>query len=512
MLRLAFLAHCLVLVRALPLPPAGGAAAPSMPPSAGPSPAAPGYGMGGQMGYGGMGGQMGYGGMGGQMGYGGMGGQMGYGGMGGQMGYGGMGGQMGYGGMGGQMGYGGMGGQMGYGGGQMGYGGMGGGMGFGGGMGLMGGMGGMGGGLDLATLALLSNKDKDSGGEGLADKLNIGNLLGTHGGMALNALNSGDMSSLLMANIMGHADITDEAVEAAKAHGITNPDDMDEDGIPDHLRETQNKIDDYLAKQWLLGKRKLTVSVNYGNTPLEYQYLQQYHGMPNPLQGTPLGNQMGLNPETTRSGKSFNPYDVMGMQMAMGMGQQGMGQMGMGQPGMGQQSPFGMGMQMPQSPYGPSPYGPSQSPYGTPPMSPYPSPYGPPPPGQGPQFPYATPIQTPPSPPSSPVAPAPGGPTDGAAGSDGTPTQGAPQPPQPSPWFPPPPPQHGHFGHPAQPHGHFGFPPHPHSHYPEPPPPPQHGHFGQPAQPHGHFGFPAQPHHHYPGPPQLPPSFPMWKK
>merc|ERR1719495_2161120 len=339
---------------------------------------------------------------------------------------------MGYGGMGGQMGYGGMGGQMGYGGGQMGYGGMGGGMGFGGGMGLMGGMGG---GLDLATLALLSNKDKDSGGEGLADKLNIGNLLGTHGGMALNALNSGDMSSLLMANIMGHADITDEAVEAAKAHGITNPDDMDEDGIPDHLRETQNKIDDYLAKQWLLGKRKLTVSVNYGNTPLEYQYLQQYHGMPNPLQGTPLGNQMGLNPETTRSGKSFNPYDVMGMQMAMGMGQ----------PGMGQQSPYGMGMPPPHGHFGqpaqphghfgfpaqPHSHYPPQSPYGTPPMSPYPSPYGPspygpPPPGQGPQLPYATPIQTPPSPPSSPVPPAPGGATDGAAGSDGTPTQGAP--------------------------------------------------------------------------------------
>merc|ERR1719412_1215662 len=327
------------------------------------------------------------------------------------MGYGG--GQMGYGGMGGQMGYGGMGGQMGYGGGQMGYGG------FGGGMGLMGGMGGMGGGLDLATLALLSNNDKDSGGEGLADKLNIGNLLGTHGGMALNALNSGDMSSLLMANIMGHADITDEAVEAAKAHGITNPDDMDEDGIPDHLRETQNKIDDYLAKQWLLGKRKLTVSVNYGNTPLEYQYLQQYHGMPNPLQGTPLGDRMGLNPEPARSGHSLNLYDMMGMQMAMGMGQQ---------------SPYGMGMPPPHGHFGqpaqphghfgfpaqPHSHYPTQSPYGTPPMSPYPSsygpsPYGPPPPGQGPQLPYATPIQTPPSPPSSPVSPAPGGPTDGSA-------------------------------------------------------------------------------------------------
>merc|ERR1719412_3519991 len=118
---------------------------------------------------------------------------------------------------------------MGYGGGQMGYGGMGGGMGFGlgGGMGLMGGMGGGFG--DLATLALLSNNDKDSG-DGLADKLNIGNLMGTGGGMALNALASGDLSSLLLGNIMGHADITDDAVEAAKAHGITNPDDMDEDG------------------------------------------------------------------------------------------------------------------------------------------------------------------------------------------------------------------------------------------------------------------------------------------
>merc|ERR1719186_1129900 len=366
--------------------------------------------------------------------------------------------------------------------------GMPGGMGLPGGMGMPGGMHGGMGGLDPMSLLAMSQQ----GGAGsLADLLQT-QMLNPNSGQPdlFAALLGGEGAknpSQGITNLLG-ADLIDDA------------EDLDGDGEPDHLVETRNKIDDYLAKQWLLGKRKLTVSVNYGNTPLEYQYLQQYHGMPNPLQGTPLGNQMGLNPETTRSGKSFNPYDVMGMQMAMGMGQQGMGQMGMGQPGMGQQSPFGMGMQMPQSPYGPSPYGPSQSPY------------GPPPPGQGPQFPYATPIQTPPSPPSSPVAPAPGGPTDGAAGSDGTPTQGAPQPPQPSPWFPPPPPQHGHFGHPAQPHGHFGFPPHPHSHYPEPPPPPQHGHFGQPAQPHGHFGFPAQPHHHYPGPPQLPPSFPMWKK
>merc|ERR1712002_764677 len=75
---------------------------------------------------------------------------------------------------------------------------------------------------------------------------------------------------------------------------ITQGDDLDNDGEPDHLVETRHKIDDYLAKQWLLGKRKLTVSVNYGNMPLEYQYLNQYHGFPNPLAGTPLGPRFGL--------------------------------------------------------------------------------------------------------------------------------------------------------------------------------------------------------------------------
>merc|ERR1719341_1360904 len=59
--------------------------------------------------------------------------------------------------------------------------------------------------------------------------------------------------------------------------GIDETEDLDGDGEPDHLVETGNKIDDYLAKQWLLGKRKLTVSVNYGNMPLEYQYLHQCH-------------------------------------------------------------------------------------------------------------------------------------------------------------------------------------------------------------------------------------------
>merc|ERR1719305_183284 len=73
-----------------------------------------------------------------------------------------------------------------------------------------------------------------------------------------------------------------------------NPDDLDGDGEDDHLTHTKHKIDDYLAKQWLMGKRKLTVSVDYGNMPLEYQYLGQYHGFPNPIAGTPLGKVFGL--------------------------------------------------------------------------------------------------------------------------------------------------------------------------------------------------------------------------
>lgn len=73
-----------------------------------------------------------------------------------------------------------------------------------------------------------------------------------------------------------------------------NPDDLDYDGEDDHLTATKHKIDDYLAKQWLMGKRKLTVSVDYGNMPLEYQYLGQYHGFPNPIAGTPLGKVFGL--------------------------------------------------------------------------------------------------------------------------------------------------------------------------------------------------------------------------
>jgi len=94
-------------------------------------------------------------------------------------------------------------------------------------------------------------------------------------------------------------------------------DDMDEDGKPDHLVATRHKIDDYINKQWKLGKRKLTVHVTSNTVPLEYQYLSQYHGFPNPLAGTPWGSKVGQSPHlnTYNDPKkpAYNTYGGGGM-------------------------------------------------------------------------------------------------------------------------------------------------------------------------------------------------------
>merc|ERR1719154_396891 len=154
---------------------------------------------------------------------------------------------------------------------------------------------------------------------------------------------------------------------------IDDADDIDGDGEADHLVETRNKIDDYLAKQWLLGKRKLTVSVNYGNMPLEYQYLNQYHGFPNPLAGTPLGPRFGL------PGPSLLPPRPVMPRWAP--------------PCAPHPSHFNL--------YGPPL--PPHGPYGPPPSGPY----GPPPPGSyGPSQPQGHHEHSPP-PPSGPYGPPP---------------------------------------------------------------------------------------------------------
>jgi len=54
-------------------------------------------------------------------------------------------------------------------------------------------------------------------------------------------------------------------------------------------------IDRYLAHSYLLGRQRLSVQASYLNTPLEYQYLNQYHGINHPLTHTPIAQQYGLN-------------------------------------------------------------------------------------------------------------------------------------------------------------------------------------------------------------------------
>merc|ERR1712055_1185920 len=62
----------------------------------------------------------------------------------------------------------------------------------------------------------------------------------------------------------------------------------------EHLKSTSARLEKYLQKQWQLGKRKLQVQVDFGNVPLEWEYLNQYHGVRHPLSMTAFGPKYGL--------------------------------------------------------------------------------------------------------------------------------------------------------------------------------------------------------------------------
>merc|ERR550519_1809300 len=62
----------------------------------------------------------------------------------------------------------------------------------------------------------------------------------------------------------------------------------------EHLTSTSARLEKYLQKQWQLGKRKLQVQVDFGNVPLEWEYLNQYHGVRHPLSVTAFGPKYGL--------------------------------------------------------------------------------------------------------------------------------------------------------------------------------------------------------------------------
>merc|ERR1719431_2321071 len=128
----------------------------------------------------------------------------------------------------------------------------------------------------------------------------------------------------MLATMLAGPSIQDQGNANLAALGL-NSDDLDNDQEGDHLTATKNRIDDYLAKTYKLGKRKLAINVNYMNMPLEYGYLGQYHGFDNPLMGTPMGPQYGLPGPKYMHGLGSGLSGFNGLGGGYGGGQGGLG-------------------------------------------------------------------------------------------------------------------------------------------------------------------------------------------
>merc|ERR1711936_1095950 len=118
--------------------------------------------------------------------------------------------------------------------------------------------------------------------------------------------------------------------------------DLEED---EHLTSTRARLEKYLQKQWQLGKRKLQVQVDFGNVPLEWEYLNQYHGVRHPLAMTAFGPKYGLSgPPAPMFDYGFGPVQQGGLPMPSPFfGQQA--------PGSWQQQQFGPApVQQPEAP------------------------------------------------------------------------------------------------------------------------------------------------------------------
>jgi len=124
----------------------------------------------------------------------------------------------------------------------------------------------------------------------------------------------------------------------------------------EHLMSTSARLEKYLQKQWQLGKRKLQVQVDFGNVPLEWEYLNQYHGVRHPLAMTAFGPKYGLaGPPAPRfdygfggpggpgygyGGPGYGPGYGPGAPLAPGYGpSQGSGQQQQHYPDQDQQTP-----------------------------------------------------------------------------------------------------------------------------------------------------------------------------
>merc|ERR1711962_1441603 len=120
---------------------------------------------------------------------------------------------------------------------------------------------------------------------GMTQAMGMGLGMGMGSGMSMMPQALGGMGMIGLMNLLGGGE---DLMEDARDQ---NSDDL---GADEYLTSSKARLEKYLQKQWQLGKRKLQVQVDFGNVPLEWEYLNQYHGVRHPLAMTAFGPKYGL--------------------------------------------------------------------------------------------------------------------------------------------------------------------------------------------------------------------------
>merc|ERR1719369_2270556 len=120
---------------------------------------------------------------------------------------------------------------------------------------------------------------------GMTPTMGMGLGMGMGSGMGMMPQALGGMGMLGLMNLLGGGE---DLMEDTRDQ---NSDDL---GADEYLTSSKARLEKYLQKQWQLGKRKLQVQVDFGNVPLEWEYLNQYHGVRHPLAMTAFGPKYGL--------------------------------------------------------------------------------------------------------------------------------------------------------------------------------------------------------------------------
>merc|ERR1711972_233809 len=134
--------------------------------------------------------------------------------------------------------------------------------------------------------------------------------MGSGMGMMPQAFGGMGMGGLGMLGLMNFFGGGEDLMEDTRDQ---NSDDL---GADEHLTSSKARLEKYLQKQWQLRKRKLQVQVDFGNVPLEWEYLNQYHGVRHPLAMTAFGPKYGLaGPPPPMYDYGFGPVQQGGLPM-----------------------------------------------------------------------------------------------------------------------------------------------------------------------------------------------------